>query len=72
MEKLLSGTRGQGDHDDLQALVATQEESRKRLGGREAILLIECFNNMDVGAALCLTEPRDKSRIKSLLSLIPI
>ena len=34
-----------------QALVASQEESQKRLGGREAILLIECFNNVDVGVA---------------------
>ena len=51
VEKLLSGTRGQGDRDDLQALVATQGESRKRLGGRETILLIECFNNMVVGVA---------------------
>jgi len=32
-----------------QALVASQEESRKRLGGREAILLIECFNNVEYG-----------------------
>ena len=51
VEKLLSGTRDQGDRGDLQALVATQGESRKRLGGREAILLIECFNNVDVGVA---------------------
>ena len=49
--KLLSGTRGQGDRGDLQALVATQGESQKGLGGREAILLIECFNNVDVGVA---------------------
>jgi len=51
VEKLLSGTRGQDDRGDLQALVAMQGESRKRLGGREAILLIECFNNEDVGVA---------------------
>ena len=51
VEKLLSGTRGQGDRGDLQALVAMQGESRKRLGGREAILLIEYFNNVDVGVA---------------------
>ena len=51
---------GQGDRGDLQVLVATQEESRKRLGGRETILLIECFNNLDVGVTQCQTEPRDK------------
>ena len=46
-----SGTRCQDGRGDLQALVATQGDTRKRLGGREAILLIECFNNMDVGVA---------------------
>ena len=40
VEKLLSGTRGQGDRGDLQALVATQEETRERLGGREAKLFM--------------------------------
>jgi len=40
MEKLLSGTRVQGDCGDLQALVAMQEETRERLGGREAILFV--------------------------------
>ena len=30
-----------------QALVVSQEESRKRLGDREPILSIECFNNVD-------------------------
>ena len=34
--------------------------------------LCECFNNVDVGVSLWLTEPRDKSSChKSLLSLIP-
>ena len=40
VEKLLSGTRGQGDRGDLQVLVATQEETRERLGGREVILFV--------------------------------
>ena len=30
-----------------QTLVANQEESRKRFGGREAILSVECCNNVD-------------------------
>jgi hypothetical protein len=47
VEKFLSGIGGQGDRGDLQALVVRVEESRKRLGGREAILSIECFNNME-------------------------
>ena len=35
--------------------------------------LCECFNNMDVGVLLWLTEPRDKSSChKSLHSLIPL
>ena len=60
IEKLLSRIWGQGDRGDLQALVATQEGTRERLGGREAILLIACFNNMDVRATQCQTEPWDK------------
>ena len=31
----------------LQVLVASQEESRKRFGGRETILLIKCFKNVE-------------------------
>ena len=61
MEKLLSGTWGQGDRGDLQAFMATQEESGKRLGGRETILLIQCFNNLDVGVTQCQTEPRGET-----------
>ena len=35
--------------------------------------LCECFNNVDVGVPLWLTEPRDKSSCyKSLHSLIPL
>ena len=33
VEKLLSGTQDQGDRGDLQAFVATQGESRKKLSG---------------------------------------
>ena len=40
VKKLLSGTRGHGDRGYLQALVATQEETRERLGGREVILFV--------------------------------
>ena len=47
MENLLSGTRGQGYRGDFQALVARQEEFRKKLGGQKAILSMECFNNME-------------------------
>ena len=34
--------------------------------------LSECYNNVDVGVPLWLTEPRDKPRVKSLLSPIPL
>ena len=52
LEKLLSGKRDQGDRElgvslGGLAFVASQGAPRKRLGGREAILLIECFNNVD-------------------------
>ena len=34
--------------------------------------LSECYNNVDVGVPLWLTEPRDKHRVESLLSPIPL
>jgi hypothetical protein len=46
MEKLLSGDGIDVTGDLARALVASQEESRKRLGDREAILLVS-FNNVD-------------------------
>ena len=64
VEKLLSGTRDQGDCSDS---VFSEEICLPRNN-----TLCECFNNVDVGVPLWLTEPRDKSRAKSLLSLIPL
>ena len=49
--KLLSGTRGQGDRDCV--------HERDLIAGSNT--LCECFNNIDVGVPLWLTEPRDKS-----------
>ena len=34
--------------------------------------LSECYNNVDVGVPLWLTEPRINTRVKSLLSPIPL
>ena len=50
VEKLLSGTQGQGDRDCVYG--------RDLIAGSDT--LSECFNNMDVGVHLWLTEPRDK------------
>jgi hypothetical protein len=47
MEKLLSGAGIEVTRDLARALVASQEESLKRLGDREAILLVSAFNNVD-------------------------
>ena len=49
VKKLLSGNRDQGDRgfDHGRDLIAEKRYS-------------ECFNNMDVGVPLWLTEPRDK------------
>ena len=35
-------------------------------------ILSECYNNVDVGVTLWLTEPRVNTRVKSLLSPIPL
>ena len=48
--KLLSGKRDQGDCDCV--------HGRYLIAGSNT--LCECFNNMDVGVPLWLTEPRDK------------
>ena len=50
VENLLSGTRGQGDRGCVHRrdLVASSNTLR------------ECYNNVDVGVPLWLTEPRDK------------
>ena len=57
--KLLSGKRDQGDRDCVHGrdLIA------------ESNTLCECFNNMDVGVALWLTEPRDKSSCQGVCFL---
>ena len=61
MDKLLSGKRDQGDRDCVH--------------GRDLIArsntLSECFNNMDVGVPLWLTEPRDKHPRREFASLYP-
>ena len=51
VEKLLSGKRDQGDRDCV--------HGRDLIAGSNT--LCECFNNVDVGVPLWLTEPRDKS-----------
>ena len=48
--KLLSGKRDQGDRDCV--------HGRDLIAGSDT--LSECFNNVDVGVPLWLTEPRDK------------
>jgi hypothetical protein len=62
VEKHLSENRDQGDR-------ATWCP-RKRLDCQEVILLVS-FSTTWRGLSLWLTEPWDKSRVKSLLSLIP-
>ena len=49
--KLLRGKRDQGDRDCV--------HGRDLIAGSNT--LCECFNNVDVGVPLWLTEPRDKS-----------
>ena len=67
----LSGKRDKGNVVTWQGLVASQEESRKRIGGQEAILSIECFNNVDVEASLWQSEPQDKSSHQEFASPHP-
>ena len=50
VEKLLSGTRGQSDRDCVHGRDLVAEYNT----------LSECYNNVDVGVPLWLTEPRDK------------
>ena len=50
VEKLLSGTRGQGDRDCV----------REETWWPSSNTLSECYNNVDVGVPLWLTKPRDK------------
>ena len=50
VDKLLSGKRDQGDRDCVYR--------RDLVAGSDT--LSECFNNVDVGVPLWLTEPRDK------------
>jgi hypothetical protein len=47
MENLLSGYGIKVTGDLARALVASQEEFRKRLGDREAILLVSVSTNVD-------------------------
>ena len=62
VEKLLSGIRDQGD--------------RSFVHGRDLLpksdTLSECFNNVDVGVPLWLTEPRDKHPRQEFASSYPI
>ena len=62
VEKLLSGTRAK-----VTVIVFTEET-----WWPSSNTLSECYNNVDVGVPLWLTEPRDKPRVKSLLSHIPL
>ena len=61
MGKLLSGKRDQGDRDCVH--------------GRDLIIgsniVRECFNNVDVGASLWKSEPRDKSSCREFASSHP-
>ena len=75
MEKLFSGKRGQGDRElgvslGGLAFVASQG-SPEEIDCREAILSIECFNNVDVGEPLWQTEPRDISSFREFASSHP-
>ena len=61
--KLLSRKWDQGDRDCVHVKDLIAENNT----------LCECFNNVNVGVLLWLTEPRDKSSChKSLLSLISL
>ena len=59
--KLLSGKRDQGDRDCV--------HGRDLVAGSNT--LRECFNNMDVGAPLWQSEPRDKSLCREFASSHP-
>ena len=61
MEKLLSGKRDQGDRDCI--------HRRDLIVGSNT--LRECFNNVDVGASLWKSEPRDKSSCREFASSNP-
>ena len=64
MEKLLSGTRDQGDRGDS---VSPEETSFPR-----SDTLSECFNNVDVGVPLWLIELRDKHLHQEFASPTPL
>ena len=61
MDKLLNGTRDQGDCDCV--------HGRDLIAGSNT--LCECFNNMDVGVPLWLTEPWDKHPSQEFASSYP-
>ena len=61
MDKLLSGKRDQGDRDCV--------HERDLVAGSDT--LSECFNNVDVGVLLWLTEPQDKHPRQEFLSFYP-
>ena len=64
MDKLLSGTRDQGDRGDSVSLEETSLPSSNTLS--------ECYNNVDVGVPLWLSEPRDKHPRQEFASPIPL
>jgi hypothetical protein len=71
MEKLLSGDNVEVIRDLARGLVASQEESRKKLSDREAILLVSASTPWTRGG-LCLPIPRDKSSCREFASPRPL
>jgi hypothetical protein len=67
MKKLLSGDSIEMIGNLVRALVTSQKESRKRLGDREAILLISGSTTWNRGG-LYLPIPRDKSSCREFAS----
>ena len=63
VDKLLSGTRDQGDRGDSVSPEETWLPSSNTLS--------ECYNNVDVGVPLWLTEPQDKHPRQDFVSLDP-
>jgi hypothetical protein len=72
MEKLLSGDGIEVTGDLVRALVASQEEFRKRLGNREVVLLVRCFNNIDYGWSCVYRYHGINFHVESFLPLIPL